>query len=366
MSELKFCPGCGAPLTPGDRFCGECGFDINTVAGKPAAPAAPERPAAPSPAAPAYQQPPQQSYQQPQNPAAPNASSPSSMGRPASMPGANSASLGTNPGGSKNALVIMISVLVVLFLAGGGIYWWLSKDQPGGNNGVPGQAVTQQNGSPAANAGGQSTSGAPAQPSSQVDLSRAATYLSEPGLKCTFYVNYPDGMSGIVDRISGRAVPDESVRVTDVETGIDMGEEYGFGFHYVERADGTYYIMDASPFEIFPVLKNNMTVGQTWSYDTEAGSIIYKVVDMGVDLDLGFAKFDDCLLLLEDNQAVGFQTITYYAPGKGSVYVIDPGGAFQYYKMTEMTTIDSNEAANTVIKWCPNYMDIKDDRTQSF
>ncbi len=360
MSEVKFCPDCGAQLVPGDRFCGDCGFDTATLGAPAASTVITEKPAAaPSSVAPSYQQTQQQSYQQPLTPA-PNA------GGPGPMPGRNYAPPGTNPGGSKNALVIMISVLVVLFLAGGGIYWWLSKDQPGGNNGVPGQAVTQQNGSPAANAGGQSTSGAPAQPSSQVDLSRAATYLSEPGLKCTFYVNYPDGMSGIVDRISGRAVPDESVRVTDVETGIDMGEEYGFGFHYVERADGTYYIMDASPFEIFPVLKNNMTVGQTWSYDTEAGSIIYKVVDMGVDLDLGFAKFDDCLLLLEDNQAVGFQTITYYAPGKGSVYVIDPGGAFQYYKMTEMTTIDSNEAANTVIKWCPNYMDIKDDRTQSF
>jgi hypothetical protein len=87
---------------------------------------------------------------------------------------------------------------------------------------------------------------------------------------------------------------------------------------------------------------------------------------MGVDLDLGFAKFDDCLLLLENNQAAGFQSITYYAPGKGCVYVIDPGGAFQYYKMTEMTRIDAAEAANTIIKWCPNYKDIKDDRTQSY
>ncbi len=351
MSELKFCPDCGAPLTPGDRFCGECGFDINTIAGKPAAPAAPERPAAPPPAAP--------TYQQPQTPAQP-------VGGPGAMPGRNYAPPGTNPGGSKNALVIMISVLALLFLAGGGIYWWLSKDQPGGDNGVPRQAVTQQNGSQAVNTGGQNTPGVPAQPAPQVDLSRAATYLSEPGLKCTFFVNYPDGMSGIVDRISGQAVPNESVRISEVEVGIDMGEEYGFGFHYVERADGTYYIMDASPFEIFPVLKNNMTVGQTWSYDTESGSIKYKVVDMGVDLDLGFAKFDDCLLLLEDNQAVGFQSITYYAPGKGSVYVIDPGGAFQYYKMTEMITIDAAEAANTIIKWCPNYYDIKDDRSQSY
>ena len=368
MSDMRFCPDCGATLTPGDRFCGECGFDINSMADTaavPAAPAPPNQPMAPPPVAPTYQQPQQQSYQPPQTSAPPYAPSAPPAGGPGPMPSRNQAPLGSNPSGSKNALVIMISVLAVLFLAGGGVYWWLSKDEPGGNV-IPGQAVTQQNGSPAANVGGQNAAGVPAQSTPQADLSRAATYLCEPGLKCTFFVNYPDGMSGIVDRISGQAVPNESVRVSDVEVGIDMGEEYGFGFHYVERADGTYYIMDVAPFEIYPVLKNNMTVGQTWSYDTEAESIKYKVVDMGVDLDLGFTKFDDCLLLLEDNQAVGFQTITYYAPGKGSVYVIDPGGAFQYYKMMEMTTIEANEAASTIIKWCPNYYDIKDDRSQSY
>lgn len=351
MSDVKFCPDCGAQLVPGDRFCGDCGFDTATLDAPAASTVITEKPAAaPSSVAPSYQQPQQQSYQQPQTPAP-------TTGGPGPMPGRNYAPPGTNPGGSKNALVVMISVLAVLFIAGGGIYWWLSKDDPGNGTSQP-AANQNQTAAP----GAEQNPGA----SPQVDLTRAATYLSEPGLKMTFFVNYPDGMSGIVDRISGQAVPNEAVRVSEVEVGIDMGEEYGYGFHYVERPDGTYYILDNTPFEIFPVLKNNLTVGQTWNYDTESGSIIYKVVDMGVDLDLGFAKFDDCLLLLEDNQAVGFQSITYYAPGKGSVYVIDPGGAFQYYKMTEMTTIDSNEAANTVIKWCPNYMDIKDDRTQSF
>jgi hypothetical protein len=33
--------------------------------------------------------------------------------------------------------------------------------------------------------------------------------------------------------------------------------------------------------------------------------------------------------------------------------------------MTAMTNIDLAEAANTIIKWCPNYLDIKDERSQS-
>lgn len=164
MSELKFCPGCGAPLTAGDRFCGECGFDINSMTEKSAAsavPITPSQPVAPPPAAPAYQQPQRQSYQPHQTPAAPYTPSASTMGRTATMSGTNSASLGTNPGRSKNALIIMVSMLVVLFLAGGGVYWWLSKDDPGGNA-IPGQPVTKQNGSPAVNAGGQNASGVPA------------------------------------------------------------------------------------------------------------------------------------------------------------------------------------------------------------
>jgi hypothetical protein len=34
--------------------------------------------------------------------------------------------------------------------------------------------------------------------------------------------------------------------------------------------------------------------------------------------------------------------------------------------MTAMTKIDPADAASTIKKWCPNYMDIKDDRTQSY
>ncbi|MDD4169318.1 MAG: hypothetical protein PHD36_03505 [Desulfotomaculaceae bacterium] len=277
----------------------------------------------------------------------------------------NSANLGVNSGGNKNALLIMISLLVLLFVAGGGIYWWLSRGEDPSR--VASTPATQNN--QTATTGGQAATPAPAPapapaPTPVVDLSRASTYLSEPGLKCTFFVNYPDGMSGVVERFSARVVSHEAVRVSEVETGVERGEAFGYGFHYVERADGTYYILDQTPDEIFPVLKNNLTVGQTWNYQDNYGNITWTVADMGVDLNLGFATFEDCLLVKEDNQAVGFQSITYYAPGRGSVMVIDPGGATEYYKMTAFNRIDAAQAAQTVIKWSPNYAAIKDDRTQ--
>jgi len=280
------------------------------------------------------------------------------------MPGRNYNPPGTNSSGSKKALIIMASVLTLLLLAGGGIYWWLSKDKPGGDPGGSEQAMTQQNGSSDASDDGQNIPAVPAQPP-QVDLSRAATYLSEPGLKCTALVNYPDGTVGVVERISGRVVSNEAVRVSEVEVGVDMGEEYGFGFHYVERADGTYYILDNSPNEIFPVLKNNLTIGQTWDYQNEYDQITWTVMDMGVNLDLGFSVIENCLIVHEDNRAVEYQALTYYAPGRGIVAVRNPGGKEDYYKLTAITTVDEAQAADTVRKWSPNYSIIKDDRTQN-
>lgn len=344
MSDLKFCPQCGAGLVPGDMFCGDCGFDTQSPATPAASPQAPEnRPVqAPPPAAVAKQ--------------------PSVEQQPAGRqfaPGGPAQPLGTKSGGNKNALMIMIALLAVLFLGGGGLYWWFSRgEDPGKAATVPSATRNSGAATPAA-----SPSNSPS--AATVDLSRASTYLSEPGLKCTFFVNYPDGMSGVVERTSARVVPNETVRVSEVETGVERGEAFGYGFHYVERADGTYYILDETPYQIFPALKNNLTVGQTWHYQDEFGKVTWTVEDMGVDLDLGFAVFEDCLLVKEDNQAAQYQSITYYAPGRGSVLVRDISGSVDYYKLTALTRIAAAQAAAAVKQWSPNYAEIKDDRSVS-
>lgn len=362
MSQPRFCSNCGTELIPNDKFCGGCGIDLT------AAPVSSPPPPQPQP------QPRPQPDMQSSAPRAPVPppdynSSPAMQGEPTVIPGSPAANVGGGSNvGSKNALIIMVSVLVVLFAVGGGLYWWLSKGEepkiasnqpkPTTERQRPGVANTDHNASvPVNQIDNEST--VPA------DLSRATTYLSKPGLKATFDVNYPDGLMGITNRISGLAVPNEVVRISEVETGIERGEEFGFGFHYVERPDGIYYIIDSTPYEIIPELKNNLTVGQSWNYTNEYGNIVWTVMDMGVDLDLGFKKFNNCLLVMEDNQAVGWQTISYYAPGYGKVMAVSPGG-LEYYKMTAVETIDPGVAADTIIKWCPNYKDIKDDRTQSY
>lgn len=270
MEELRFCPGCGSEIVPGDRFCGECGISILTPSASKTIEQAEQPKATPPPV-----------NQQP-------AATPASQFTPAGLqiggqqPAAagNTANLGVKNDGNRNALVIVISVLVVLLAVGVGLYWGLSRGKDPGQASLP-PAVTQDEG--ITTTSGQVNASAPV-PVPVVDLSRASTYLSEPGLKCTFFVNYPDGMSGVVERYSAGVVSHEAVRVSEVETGVERGEIFGYGFHYVERTDGTYYILDQTPNEIFPVLKNNLTVGQTWHYQDEFGGVTWTVADMGVNL----------------------------------------------------------------------------------
>ena len=372
VSDLNFCPDCGAKIAPEDRFCGECGFDISTLEApshddaaashsqQAAAPIEPVQLAAPPPR-PA--QPANQVGTAPVPPPRPSADT--IRPDPLQHTGmGNTNALGRGSSGSKGGLIIILAVLV-LALGGGLIFWLASRGEDPGKAAPP--TAAQQKGARPDET--QPTAPAPtvAEPATaQADLTRAATYLSNPGLKCTAFVNYPDGTAGIVERTSALVVPAEAVRVSEVETGVEQGEAFGYGFHYVERADGTYYILDEAPYQIYPVLKNDLSVGRTWDYQDEFGKVVWTVIDMGVDLNLGFAVFKDCLLVKEDNQAVQYQSISYYAPGRGIVLVIDPGGSTEYYKLTAITHIDLTQAADTVIKWSPNYKDINDDRTQSY
>lgn len=362
MEKFKYCSNCGFKMLEEDRFCSNCGFD--TLSGQ--------------------QEPKQEVKQEPKREAPRaqganiNAQDGQGMGPNQNMrPNMNPNAGRPGPGAPKNSntgLIIAISATVVLLLLGGGIYAALSMRSPKEKPPVASnpQQEEQENGSTEGNSGEKTETEKPEAEkevpakADKPDLMKAATYLSKPGLKATFYVNYPDGMAGVVERTSSDIAPDPSVIVTEVETGTDMGEEFGFATHYVERADGTYLIYDDLQYELTPVMKNGLYVGHTWDYWDEYGGIVWTVVEMGVDLDMGFKVFEDCIVIEEDNQAVGFQSLTYYAPGYGIVRVVDPSGGTEYYRMTEFEEIGAEEASQPVKKWAPNYMNIKDDSTQTY
>lgn len=377
MADYKFCPQCGSELIPGERFCGDCGFDTkeassvsaesqkesvevdNTVSSKgdtvviPKVDSYAERNTSDEGVGSAAQ-------------SGGTAVPPSSVYGNQKIKGqANFKEPSPNNHESKRALVIVIIILAVAFIAGGGLYWWFSRDKnPTGN------VSTQQNTGQTTQQGtsqntGESTSGSQDNgTTTKPDLSRATTYLPKAGLKCTFHVNYPDGASGTMERISAKIVPNEAVVISEVEIIQEQGETVGFGTHYVDRADGTYLIYDNTPMEIFPVLKNNIIVGQTWEYKDENGSIIWKVADVGVTLNLGFTTVPNCLIVEENNQAAGVKTINYFAPGMGKIMQKSSQEGQEYLKLTGFSTIGTAEAEAEVKKWAANYSEIKDDRTQ--
>ena len=327
MSQQNFCTQCGNKVSAGDRFCHGCGYDL-TIDEPRQEEALPIR-----------------NYQPAQPP----------MGVP----------IRTNTNSHSRGLIMTICVVLVLFLVsgGGGLYWWLSSSNR--LKGIPKISEISQNINKAIPGpkvpGEPMTPMVPIEPVAPVipqapktDLTMAHTYLSKNGLKCTFAVNYADGDSALVSRISGLGLPEESIIISEIEIIKVDGEEFGYGMHYIEKEDGTYYMTDGFYDGLFPVLKNDLAVGRTWEYSDEFGRVIWTVVDIGVELDLGFHRFEDCLLVKEDNQAVGYESMTYYAPGYGIIYVTAPGGASDYYKMTSMTSIDEAEAEGVVMKWSSN------------
>lgn len=335
MNDFRFCPKCGGEILSTERFCGECGFDTQTIGTANHQPrVAQQSPVVPESAVvnPYKEQAvPSAALQQPQ----------------------------VNPQANKNALVILTTVLLVVFLGGGGLYWWFAHGEDETNS-ASSQSGKQN--SAAQTTLPQSTGSAK---TAELDLSRASTYLPEAGLKCSFFANYPDGSSGPVERYSARVVPAEAVRMSDVDIINDNGEEIGFGTHYVERADGIYLVYDSVPMEISPLLKNNLMTGLSWKYEDPYGKIVWTVVDMGISLDLGFTSIQNCLLVEEDNQAVGIKKIIYFAPGMGRVMEKSSEGDTEYLKLNAFSIVDQAQAAEKVKKGSPNYQTIKDDRTQS-
>lgn len=332
MDNTRFCSNCGAKLEVGDVFCEQCGYKLEPFDSNIESPAdLPEkRP---------YIEPPAKSMSEP-------------------FSRAKEQNRGTKGG--------LIVVLAIILLAVGGVgYWFVTqkgdKNPPKDNQDVNQGVIVpeEEASSPATDA-----NNAP-DIIANLDLTKSDTYLSKPGLKATFYVVYPDGNEGVVERISGRATgTNEAVLVTEVEIVRENGEDFGYGLHYVKRNDGSYFISDGTQFEIYPYLKDDLQIGKTWNYKDEFGEITWTVKDMGVTLDVGFEKIDNCILVEEDNEAVGIALLTYYAPERGMVSCTDPSGTNQYYKLTAMDMISQSEAEAFIIKWCPNYLDIKDDGPQ--
>lgn len=288
------CPGCGGKIRKLERYCGICGFDTLTIIDPP-------------------------------------------LKRYSSSP--DSREMVTKRIPDK----LRIVALLFLCLFGvAGIYWWANDREPVTD-------ITKRNQSAIKQAGAVSNR-APA-------LTKAASYLPEPGIDALFYLSYPSGDAGTMERITARVVPDAST-VTELELMEYENKKYGYAYHLFNHADGVYLVYDQAPDDYIPILKENLRSGLSWTYKDEDVETVWTVLGLGEKIDLGFISLENCLVVQEKSDAVDYLKRIYYAPGIGRVMEkTDKGECLMI--MTSLGNIDPKQGAEKVKKWAPNYKEIK-------
>ena len=294
---LKKCPNCNSTVSDDDVFCGACGNKITDIT--------------------------MQNFKTANNEASQKEKK------------------------TKNIFMVIFFVFALLILITGSIYWTISQKQS--------STVTNQDYKEAVTQNGIANN------EDSVNLALAKTYLPKPGLKCEFFLNYPDGQSGPVTRISANLLTNSKIIVSESESNFEAGAEYGYGFYYLELKDGVYLIYDQNiTHKPTPIIKNNPTIGQTWTVTDDFGTTTWKVVALNENLNLDFKIIENCLVIEEYNDVFGLKTLTYYAPNLGRVLVKHANSGAEYFKLIKYTEIEKNAAIEEVKRWSPNYINIEE------
>lgn len=173
----------------------------------------------------------------------------------------------------------------------------------------------------------------------------AREYLPKPNMKFTFDIKAPDGEDYSLEIVSGK-IPGSMVTTVEL-----IPESEAFTQHFMAALDGIYVYPDelqsseASmwiPFDIKP--------GREWS--TDYGS--FKIIKTGEVCDLGFKKFDNCIVVEAKLDAADGAFLNYLAPGLGYIYSKDSASDITTYKLTSMVQISEQEAQEIVKKFSPN------------
>lgn len=233
-----------------------------------------------------------------------------------------------------------IALILLLVLGAGGMFWWFKGPELLVNKTISDQSALEQG---------------------QADASRftqASSYMPRPGLDVQFYLRYPKGRSGTMERITAQVAANKSV-ITELELMEDKGKEYGYAYHLINNTDGLYIAYDQSPSDRILMLKNNLHPGLSWAFQDQGVSTVWKVLEMGKTIDLGFVSLENCLLIEEKSDAADYRKIIYYAPEIGRIMEANAEDGKCFMIMTSLGSITPNQAAKKVKKWAPNYKEIE-------
>jgi len=234
--------------------------------------------------------------------------------------------------------VIGASLIGVLVLAGC-LYFFVFRDQPG-DIGIPDNPSSQ------AEAGGAVSE--TASEAGQQGL-QGADYLPTPGMKLDYYERFIDGTEGPCTRYVAKLSP--KIPASEVHIFVDgNNEEFAWVSHYIQKEDGIYIVDDYNVFEHIKVLPAVIREGDTWTREWPEGAMVMTVVAVGVNCELDFTTLKNCVVIHNDNQAVGFDVLQYYAPGMGLVKEESPDGNQVNMEVTAYQQLSAEEAANIVGK----------------
>ncbi len=197
------------------------------------------------------------------------------------------------------------------------------------------------------------------EPTATYDLTKAASYLPMLGLRLTYLIENPSGLSKVIKISTAKVIPHEAIVVSEAAWEEEGSLESAFGIHYVQKNDGIYLILDkyydTVSAEMNPHLMDNLTTGRSWKRETEYENSVRTVMATGADVDMGFKVLNNCLIVREDNHHYEYYVLSYYAPGYGLIKTENRLDGFVYRKLLSIEHIDQETAEQEVKKWCPNY-----------
>lgn len=251
--------------------------------------------------------------------------------------------------GKPNSKAIMVGVLIlVVSVAVGGIYFYLNKDKP--NNGNSSVNSGQNSNSQKAIENKPVDTASKELTKEQFDLTNGASYIPAINKKYTYHYNYVGGEQLIYPMTVGKT--DGAPIVTMINL-IPQSEAYAL--HVVKRGDGYYVISDDDPSEASPYLPEKTIEGTSWA----VAGVNIEIERVNQICNVGFGKFDNCLVVRRDYPEEEYSFRIWYAPGVGEVKSVYADSNYSYGDLKSIEDVSEKEVRGMIKKYSPNIDKIK-------
>lgn len=135
-------------------------------------------------------------------------------------------------------------------------------------------------------------------------------YAPVAGARYLYAGYYPDGTVMETEVLTIRVPSGPLLSLVEVPQ-----ESEPFASHLVRREDGLYTVWERDPGTDFLYLPEPTVSGTGWL----DGEVVGQILKTGETVDLGFAVFNDCILVVREYSDTGWRINSWYAPGVGLV-----------------------------------------------